>query len=168
MARESRRSTKKKLLEELSRYKEAYYRDSLLRKHIKQELDQANYTMKEMISILESVSKNSFVIKPKKIFGTEDRNYLDIAILDEITLSPFIENSQTERAFFKKVNLSAINAFVEENKSLFQKAVHVEYCGKGRVSYMMSDEAFMNMPVEVLADRLSEILARELIKLRQR
>lgn len=164
MSRRYGRNQKRRHREEIARLNQVNAMADGLLKRISADLRDAKGTISEMLEIIESVSRHSVAIPPKKEVGTRAMDHCRVGVQD-ISFAHVIGGDYAPSAVsFRTIDLYALRVFLESRREQFQAAVHLEYSAGPHSVYMISEEALRLLPREMLAHRLAPDIGRCLIE----
>lgn len=165
MSRRYGRNQKRRDRKEIARWKQAYEMSDGLLKHISDELRDAKSTIAEMLTIIKAVSRFSVALPPKKVDGERRCDKYQIEVLPALDFNTVIGGACAPSAVsFRRIDLYALRAFLEERRDAFQTAVHLEYSAGPHSAYMISEMALRSLPREVLMRRLVPEIGLALIE----
>lgn len=123
----------------------------------------------EMCCIIRNTCRYSSALKPKEVFSKEQRERLDIEVLEHAfdfeSTGPEDVPSPME---FKLFPMYILEDLVKEYADTFSKSVHLKYGPEGETKYMISEVAFRTMPWTRIRDVvLPEVVKKLILMLRK-
>ena len=142
----------------------AYDRNRQLTGYMRQQLDDAERTIREMVETIESVCPNSIAIPPKTFTGSGERPSFTVACLDSPLLTSMgIDPSRPiVPEQLRYVDTYALETYVREHKETLDTTIHLRYQASGHSVYMISERGFRNIPIRKLVEHVAQELVNHL------